>query len=102
VQKKKSIFLKLVLALFALALVVQSFLWTRFGDTLVYDGADEFDSSHNVDVYWDDELDREVKISWSRRDIPEAFIMRAASWEALDRDDREEIFVTSAREACAA
>jgi hypothetical protein len=110
VKKNKYLVIKLIMGAFSLALVIQSFVWTRFENIRVFDGADEFDPSHNVETYWDDDLDAEIKISWSRRDINEAFIMQAASWEALDRevdeeiyaDKREVIFVTSAREACAA
>ena len=106
-QEKKFFFLKLIVAALAVILVVQGFVWTRYKETKVYDGEDEFNPSHEVEPFWDDELDKEILYSWSRRDISESFMMRAASWEAIDKewddgDQRDVIFVNSSREPCAA
>jgi len=102
-MKGKTLFIfKAALTLFALGLVTQAYLWPRFRDVKVYDSAADFNANHHVETYWDDDLDREVPISWYRGDLSESFMMQAASWEALDRDEREEIFVNSSREACAA
>lgn len=99
--------LRIALIAIALVMLLQGFFWKRFHDMQVFDSDDEFNPAHNVETYWDDDLDREVEISWSRRDVSESFIMRAASWEALDtewddQDQREIIFVNSSREPCAA
>jgi hypothetical protein len=105
--EKNKLILKVVLAAVALVLVVQGFVWTRFESIRVYDSESDFNPNHEIETYWDDDLEREVQFSWSRRDISESFMMRAASWEAIDRewsdrDQREVIFINSSREPCAA
>ncbi len=99
-KRKKLFIIRLLLTLLFLGLALQAFVWPRFKGVKVYDTEDDFTPRHNVETYWDDDLDREVNISWSRRDLCEFSLIQAASWEALERDKRGEIFITSAREAC--
>jgi len=102
VKSTKRRLIQALLVLGSLALVLQAFLWPRFEGIKVFDSEKEFDPEHEIVSYWDDDLDCEVQMSWSRRDVIEAFLIQAAAWEALETDDkRGDIFVNSAREACA-
>ncbi len=81
-------------------MVVQGFIWPRFKEIEVNDAEGEVNRDHNVESYWDDDLDREVEFSWYNDNLTESFLMRAASWEALDVDQRGVITVTASREPC--
>ncbi len=107
VKAKALLAARLILALVALALVVQAYALPRFAGIKVIDSPDEFDRTHKVKKYWDDDLEKWVEFSYSFRDVPESFLIQAAAWEALDeewdkKDKREVIFVNASRSACAA
>jgi len=99
--KRRGIFLlKIVVTVVTLVMVVQGFIWPRFKDIEVNDAEGDVNPDHNVESYWDDDLDREVKFSWYVDDLTESFLLQAASWEALDIDQRDVITITSSREPC--
>jgi hypothetical protein len=107
VKTKAILATRLIIGLAALALVVQAYALPRFTGIKVIDSKEEFDPTHIVKKYWDDDLEKYVEFSYSFRDIPESFLMQAAAWEALDeewdkKDKRKVIFVNASRSACAA
>lgn len=83
-----------------LIMVAQGVIWPRFKDIVVNDPEGEVNPEHNVESYWDDDLEKEVRFSWYVDDLDESFLMQAASWEALDIDQRRVITITASREPC--
>lgn len=100
-MKRQSILLiKIVLTAAVLVMVGQGFIWSRFKEITVNDPENEVNRRHSVESYWDDDLDREVEFSWYVDDLSESFLVQAASWEALEIDQRGVITITASREPC--